>query len=73
MNIRDQAFDFQCEACSFYNVATLWQAATNDVVICRGCKINLRLVDSTGSAKASCFRIESAMEDLLSAFHKLGA
>lgn len=38
-------YDLQCTKCGFYNRIFLKQIKLRDVVICRGCKVNLCLDD----------------------------
>lgn len=45
MNIDKIKLDIICPKCNFYNRIFLKQILIKDVIICRGCKINLQLID----------------------------
>lgn len=39
----------ECPICNFHNYVTVRQVRLHDVVICRGCKSNIQLVDYMGT------------------------
>lgn len=64
MDLKRFHIEFPCPNCGFYNRATLGQVMTRDVLICRGCKSNVRLEDHMNSARASVSRANKALERL---------
>jgi hypothetical protein len=55
------AFTFMCPECRFANSATVRQVRIGRRLICRGCKKELRLVDSNASFKKGRLRIGEAV------------
>jgi peptide subunit release factor 1 (eRF1) len=47
----------ECPRCNFHNSVTMRQVRLHDVVICRGCKSNMQLVDYMGT-------VSNAREDI---------
>lgn len=65
MSILDGArFSFPCPLCQFLNSATVLQARLGKRIICRGCKINLRLSDGRPSVKNAMRRVDREFENL---------
>jgi hypothetical protein len=64
MDLDPVEIDIECPRCSFYNVATIQQIRLNDVLICRGCKSNLQLIDHMASVTNARKRIMKAIGDL---------
>lgn len=56
--------DIQCPRCDFYNPIYLKQARLRDVVICRGCKINIRLDDQMNETRKAVRSLRHALSDL---------
>jgi len=54
----------QCPKCSFYNDVSARQVRLNDVVICRGCKGNVQLVDYMGTVSNAREALRKGLEDL---------
>lgn len=66
-----QSIDFQCPHCEFWNSALLGQVRLRDVVICRGCKANIRLDDHMNEYRKAARALAQALgnvESLLSRF-----
>ena len=61
----------ECLECQFFNVASLRQIRLNDVVICRGCKSNLQLVDYLGTVAKVRRDFRWEIERLRGAFDKI--
>lgn len=53
-----------CPACDFENPFTLKQARLRDVIICRGCKANIRLDDHMNECRKAVRQIERAINEL---------
>ena len=64
INIEEHDVDFQCPNCDFYNTIKLKQARFRDVIICRGCKANIRLDDQMNETKKAIRSIKRAMNEL---------
>jgi len=60
-----QTIEIDCAECGFYNYPTVKQIRLNDVLICRGCKINLQLVDHMGGLTRTVKAIDKAISSLL--------
>lgn len=55
----------ECPSCSFYNSVTVKQVRLHDVVICRGCKSNLHLVDFMGTVSNARNAIRNSLTSLV--------
>ena len=51
----------ECRKCNFLNSVTVRQVRLNDVVICRGCKSNMQLLDYMGTASNAREAIRSSL------------
>ena len=51
ISIDDYKVDFKCPHCGFYNYFLFKQARLRDVIICRGCKANIRLDDNMNECR----------------------
>ncbi len=65
--------DFKCPKCDFYNKAYIKQVRLRDVVICRGCKTNIRLDDQMNQAKKAVRDINRSMRELEKTFNNLSS
>ena len=54
-----------CPGCGFYEPVTLKQIRLDDVVICRGCKANLRLIDQMHQVANARRQLAAAMQRLV--------
>ena len=64
INIDQHEIDFQCPNCKFFNTIKIKQARLRDVVICRGCKLNIRLDDQMNETRKAVRSIRRAMNAL---------
>lgn len=64
MNIDKYIIEFECPSCGFYNYFFLKQARLKDVIICRGCKINILLDDHMNTVRVSMNKIKKALDEL---------
>ena len=62
---------FPCPRCSFRNHATIKQIRLRDVLICRGCKANIRLEDHRNSVRIAERQVRQSLEQLLEAMEAL--
>lgn len=62
------SIDVPCPRCGFYNYVFLGQVKLRDVIICRGCKINLQLDDYMNEYRKAEMQIRSAVEGLSKTF-----
>lgn len=63
--------DVPCPKCGFYNPIYLKQARLRDVVICRGCKINIRLDDQMNETRKAVRSLRRAMNELQATIESL--
>ncbi len=63
-NLDRAAFDIPCPRCRFENSILYRQARLRDVVICRGCKANLRLDDHMNECRKARRQVNEAMREL---------
>lgn len=64
IDLDSHEIEFQCPRCNFYNKIWLKQARLRDVVICRGCKSNIRLDDQMNETRKAIRSIRRAMNEL---------
>lgn len=64
MRIEKLKVNFQCPSCRFLNTATLRQFQIRDVIICRGCKKNIHLLDHFNTVKKGLRTINRTIEGL---------
>lgn len=57
--------ELQCPECGFYNPILIKQARLRDVIICRGCKSNIRLDDQMNTVRKAVRDVNQAVSDLL--------
>lgn len=63
-----QSIEFPCPFCDFYNHIFLKQACLRDVIICRGCKSNIRLDDQINECRKAIRSFKKAMRELEGSF-----
>jgi len=56
--------ELQCPRCKFFNPFTLKQVRLRDVIICRGCKANIRLDDYLNECRVAVREINTAFQQL---------
>ncbi len=71
INIDDYKIDFKCPHCDFYNYVLFKQARLRDVIICRGCKANIRLDDNMNECRKVSKSIRRALADLENTLNNL--
>jgi len=74
INIDNHKIDIRCPSCQFLNTITLKQVRIRDVIICRGCKVNIRLEDYLNTARKairSIRRAFTALEKQIRKTHKM--
>ena len=64
INLDKQEIEFQCPTCNFYSKIWLKQARLRDVVICRGCKYNIRLDDQMNETRKAIRSFKRTMNKL---------
>ena len=72
INLGKSNIDFQCPSCGFSNKATIKQVRINDLIICRGCKRNIRLVDHFNTTKKALLSFNRALRELEEQIKKMG-
>lgn len=63
--------DIECPGCGFHNEIRYRDARLRDVVICRGCKGNIRLEDSMNECRKARREVKAAMDRLVKEFSAL--
>ncbi len=64
-SIDSAELDIPCPRCGFFNEVTIKQARTRDVVICRGCKCNIRLDDHMNQVRAGERQLRESIRALM--------
>lgn len=64
INFDKTEVDVTCPRCDFYNPIYLKQARLRDVIICRGCKVNIRLDDQMNETRKAVRSLRRAMDEL---------
>ena len=64
INLDKHEIDFPCPNCGFYNPFFFKQARLKDLIICRGCKINIQLDDHMNECRKTTRNIKRALDDL---------
>jgi hypothetical protein len=72
IDIGREEIEIQCPGCHFYNPIFIRQARLRDVIICRGCKRNIRLNDHMNEVRKAERQLKTASENLEDAFSDLG-
>jgi hypothetical protein len=62
--------EVECPHCRLETPALLRDVRIGGVIICRGCKANIRLVDHLGGYQRARQRFAQAFEQMFSAFRK---
>lgn len=63
--------DAPCPRCGFANSVLIKQVRLRDVVICRGCKANIRLEDHMNQVRIAERKIRRSLEQLTESFKNL--
>ena len=63
--------EIECPKCGFYNPIWIKQARVRDMIICRGCKINIQLNDSMNEVLKARRSVLKAVNNLKRQFEKL--
>ena len=64
INFEKYEINIPCPNCSFYNPIFLKQARLRDVIICRGCKINIRLEDQMNETRKAIRCLHRSLNEL---------
>ena len=72
INLGKHKIGFQCPACGFSNKATIKQVRINDLIICRGCKRNIRMVDHFDTIKKALCSFNRAIKEFEEQIKKMG-
>lgn len=71
INLDKIPIDIPCPKCEFYNPIFFKQARLQDVIICRGCKVNIHLSDQMAECLRATRRINKALDDLTNTINGL--
>lgn len=73
IDIDGHVIDIECPRCAFVARVFLRQVRVCDVIVCGGCKANVRLEDHRGTVRVAQRQIDDAMAELISAFKGFGS
>lgn len=71
IDLDKQPIDFTCPVCRFHNQVSFKQIRLRNAIICRGCKVNIRLDDYMNECRKARKNIGQAMRELESSLEKL--
>lgn len=71
INLDKHTIEIQCPKCRFYNKIFLRQVRIRDVMICRGCKINIQLEDFMNEYRKAKRRIGTTLQEFKTSFGNL--
>ena len=71
IDLDKQSIEISCPRCGFYNPVFLRQVKLRDVVICRGCKVNIQLDDYMNEYRKTEKSIQNLLAELESKFKNL--
>lgn len=63
-----RSIEVQCEHCHLSTPAFLREVRLGNVIICRGCKTNIRLVDHLGSYQRARRKLDDVLRGMMAAF-----
>jgi hypothetical protein len=72
INLSRHRVNLTCPSCKFINPVTLKQVKVRDVIICRGCKSNIQLLDHLNLVRKSLKSFRREMDALMKAFESIG-
>lgn len=72
LNIDRISVNINCPRCDFYNKVTFKQVRIRGVIICRGCKSNIQLVDHMNTVRKSVSSIRRSLSKLEKTLAKFG-
>lgn len=64
--------EIACPNCGFYLDVTVREIRLQDVLICRGCKTNIRLQDHMGTMAVAHRELQSSLDSLAATLSRLG-
>jgi len=70
INLDEAKININCPKCGFANSVTLGDIRVQKVIICRGCKVNIRLVDKNASLNKVKKDIDDSIESLKKSLNK---
>jgi len=71
INLDKHILEIECPKCKFYNKISLQQVRTRDIIICRGCKINIQLEDFMNEYRKVKRKVERSFQELKKSFDNL--
>ena len=64
INLDKLETDINCPECDFYNTISFKDIRLKNVIICRGCKLNMQLDDYMNSFKIQLRKIQSELDEI---------
>lgn len=73
MDIGKHTIEIECPKCRFHNPIYFKQARLRDVIICRGCKVNIQLDDQMNECRKAIRSVKQSIRQLEESFtnHKI--
>ncbi len=71
-SIDSAEIEISCPRCGFWSTVTIRQVRTRDVIICRGCKSNVRLEDHMNQVRSAERQVRSSVEQLTRMLEGIG-
>ena len=72
INIDTLSLDIQCPLCRFSNTVALKQIRLRNVVICRGCKANIKLEDHLNTVSKTIRSFRRTMGEIEDQLRRIG-
>lgn len=70
INLDEAQININCPKCGFINSVTLGDVRAQKVIVCRGCKVNIRLVDKNASVDKAKKDIDDSINSLSKSLKK---
>lgn len=70
INLDEAQININCPKCGFTNPVTLGDVRVQKVIVCRGCKVNIRLVDKNASVDKAKKDIDDSINSLRKSLKK---
>ena len=67
-----ERIDIECPVCRFGNAVTVEQVRLGDVLICRGCKVSIRLQDHHNETRKAAHAVRRALRELEDQLLRIG-
>ena len=72
LKLDDFRIEITCSHCTFINIVFVKQIRIGDVIICRGCKNNIQLIDHQGSILKANRKLRRSINTLMKEVKTIG-